>query len=507
MSSMQKISQQLFSALVVLFGLYLVAKIYVAGQFVVAMACLAVLAFGLFVYTSSRAYPYRYLFPGLIATLVFVVFPIIYTFAISFTNYSSRNLLTFERAKLYFLEQTYTVEGGQSYAFTLHKDGHAFRVRLEDEQAAVFVSPPLALYKGPIVVEAQAPGAGDAPLSEPVDTKVLISYLPNLKMVSFHLPNGQLVSVTGLHQYGAVSKLYKANADGTLTNQQDNSVLTANMKTGYFETASGEQITPGFTVQVGWSQYTKIFSDTSFSEPFLRIFLWTVTFAGLTVLFAFSVGIVLAVLMDWDALRFRAFYQTMFFIPYTVPAFISILIFKGLFNQNTGEINQILALVFGLHPAWFSTPFLAKAMLLIVNTWLGFPYMMVVCMGLIKAIPADLYEASAIAGIGPLTNFFKITLPLIVKPITPLLIASFAFNFNNVMLIALLTGGRPDFLDTKVPAGTTDLLVSFTYRIAFEDSGANFGLAAAISTVLFLMVAVLSLINMRLTKVNAKEAR
>jgi maltose/maltodextrin transport system permease protein len=234
---------------------------------------------------------------------------------------------------------------------------------------------------------------------------------------------------------------------------------------------------------------------------------WTVTFAGLTVLFAFSVGIVLAVLMEWEALRGRAFYQTMFFIPYTVPAFISILIFKGLFNQNTGEINQILEMLFGLHLSWFSTPFLAKSMLLIVNTWLGFPYMMVVSMGLIKAIPTDLYEASAIAGAGPLTNFFRITLPLIVKPIMPLLIASFAFNFNNVMLIMLLTGGRPDFLDTKVPAGSTDLLVSFTYRIAFEDSGANFGLAAAISTVLFLMVMVLSLINMRLTKVNAQEAR
>jgi maltose/maltodextrin transport system permease protein len=482
--SLEKIGQQLVSAVVVLFGLYVVAKIYMAGQFIVALACLAVLASGVFVYTSSRAYSYRYLFPGLMATLVFVVFPIVYTFAISFTNYSSRNLLTLERATQYFLEQTYTVEGGQSYAF-----------------------PPLALYKGPIIIEAQVPAAGEAPLGEPVDTKTLISYLPNLKLVSFQLPNGHLLSVTGLRQYGAVSKLYKANADGSLTNQQDHSVLTPNKKTGFFETSSGEQLTPGYTTQVGWSQYTKIFSDVSFSEPFFRIFVWTVTFAGLTVLFAFSVGIVLAVLMEWEALRGRAFYQTMFFIPYTVPAFISILIFKGLFNQNTGEINQILEMLFGLHLSWFSTPFLAKSMLLIVNTWLGFPYMMVVSMGLIKAIPTDLYEASAIAGAGPLTNFFRITLPLIVKPIMPLLIASFAFNFNNVMLIMLLTGGRPDFLDTKVPAGSTDLLVSFTYRIAFEDSGANFGLAAAISTVLFLMVMVLSLINMRLTKVNAQEAR
>ena len=504
---LEKLSRQLVSAVIVLSGLYLVGKIYLAGQFIVALVCLAVLAFGVFVYTSSRAYSYRYLFPGLIATLVFVVFPIVYTFAISFTNYSSRNLLTFERAKQYFLDQTYMPEGGQSYAFTLHRDGHAFRVRLDDEQGAVFVSPPLALYTGPIVVDAHVPAPGDAPLSEPVDTKVLISYLSNLKLVSFQLPNGQLVSVTGLREYGAVKKLYKENADGTLLNQQDNSILTPNRGAGYFETASGEQLTPGFTVPVGWSQYAKIFSDESFSQPFFRIFLWTVTFAGLTVVFAFSVGVVLAVLMEWDALRGRAFYQTMFFIPYTVPAFISILIFKGLFNQNTGEINQILSFISGLHPSWFSTPFLAKAMLLIVNTWLGFPYMMVVCMGLIKAIPSDLYEASAIAGSGPITNFFKITLPLIIKPMTPLLIAAFAFNFNNVMLIELLTGGRPDYLDTKVPAGTTDLLVSFTYRIAFEDSGANFGLAAAISTVLFIMVAVLSMINMRLTKINAQDTR
>ncbi|MBF6723736.1 ABC transporter permease subunit, partial [Acinetobacter baumannii] len=129
----------------------------------------------------------------------------------------------------------------------------------------------------------------------------------------------------------------------------------------------------------------------------------------------------------------------------------------------------------------FSDPFLAKMMILIVNTWLGYPYMMVVCMGLIKAIPADLYEASAVAGAGSLTNFFRITMPLVLKPLTPRLIAAFAFNFNNFVLINLLTNGRPDFLDTKIPAGTTDILVSYTYRIAFEDSGQNFGLAAAIS--------------------------
>jgi maltose/maltodextrin transport system permease protein len=141
-------------------------------------------------------------------------------------------------------------------------------------------------------------------------------------------------------------------------------------------------------------------------------------------------------------------------------------------------------------------------MVLIVNTWLGYPYMMILCMGLIKAIPPDLYEASAVDGAGPLANFFRITLPLIARPIAPLLIASFAANFNNVALIVLLTRGAPDFLDTEVPAGATDLLVSYTYRIAFQDSGQHYALACAISTIIFVIVAILAVVNLRLFKVR-----
>jgi maltose/maltodextrin transport system permease protein len=132
---------------------------------------------------------------------------------------------------------------------------------------------------------------------------------------------------------------------------------------------------------------------------------------------------------------------------------------------------------------------------------------MLLCMGLQKSIPRDLYEASALAGAGPLTNFVRITWPLIRRPLTPLLISSFAFNFNNFVLIFLLTAGRPDFLDTNVPAGETDILVSYTYRIAFEDSGQQFGLAAAISTIIFAMVGLLSVVNLRLTKANADDKR
>jgi maltose/maltodextrin transport system permease protein len=252
--------------------------------------------------------------------------------------------------------------------------------------------------------------------------------------------------------------------------------------------------------------YARMVNDPDFRGPFFAIFTWTVIFAALTVVFSLAVGFTLAVLLNWEQLRYRNVYRTLLFLPYAVPAFISILVFKGLFNQNFGEINAILGFVLGIKPAWFADPLLAKVMILLVNTWLGYPYMMVLCTALIKAIPADLYEASAIAGATPWTNFSKITLPLVIKPLTPLLIASFAFNFNNFVLIALLTGGRPDFLNTKVPAGTTDILVSYTYRIAFQDSGQNFGLAAAISTVIFILVAILSMVNLKLTSRNEAAA-
>ncbi|HJV50261.1 MAG TPA: maltose ABC transporter permease MalF, partial [Noviherbaspirillum sp.] len=345
--------------------------------------------------------------------------------------------------------------------------------------------------------DSASPLPGDA-----LPLKDIIAHQTALKALTLVLPDKTALRMTGLREYAAVERVYEERPDGALRKIKTGELIKPNFKTGFFETSDGKALQPGFKVTVGLANFIQIFSDQAFREPFFRIFIWTVVFSTITVLTTTSLGTVLAVLLNWDALRFRGVYRTLLFLPYAVPGFISILVFKGLFNNNFGEINLVLDALFGIRPAWFSDPALAKLMILLVNTWLGYPYMMVVCMGLIKAIPSDLYEASALAGAGPITNFCRITLPLIIKPLTPLMIASFAFNFNNFVLINLLTAGRPDFLDTRLPAGTTDLLVSYTYRIAFEDSGQNFGLAAAISTLIFILVAMLSVVNMRLTRVN-----
>jgi len=311
----------------------------------------------------------------------------------------------------------------------------------------------------------------------------------------------------GLREFTPYQALYQRNPDGSLTNRQTGARITPNVHTGFYETASGQPLQPGFRVYVAGDNFRRVFTDDKFRGPFLRVFAWTVVFAGLSVLFTAGLGMLLAELLGWESLKFAGLYRLLLFLPYAVPSFISILVFKGLFNRNFGEINLILDAVIGLRPNWQGNAMLARSMILIVNTWLGYPYFMLICMGLQKSIPHDLYEASALAGAGPLSNFFQITWPLIRKPLTPLLISSFAFNFNNFVLIYLLTQGRPDFLDTNVPAGETDILVSYTYRIAFEDTGQNFGLAAAISTLIFAMVAILSVANLRLTKTNVEDKR
>jgi maltose/maltodextrin transport system permease protein len=490
--------------------LYLVWLMAAAGQLYLALSILVVAAIGCYVFLSGRAYTWRYLFPGLLAALVFVIVPLAYTVWLGFTNYSSRNLLTFDRSTKYLLEQTVAGKGLR-YQFTLHQlDG---KIRLvftpagdesettpaASEPATRFATPDIDPAALPEKVNASALPPGEK-LPDPLAMREVIRLRPTLRSLKVVFPDGSQATMASLREFAPLQPAYRKGEGNTLVHTQTGEVLTANFKTGFYETPAGEGVRPGFAVGVGLGNYVRVVADSALTQPLFRIFLWTVMFSFLTVVFTLVVGCTLAVLLNWELLPMRTFYRTLLFLPYAVPGFLSILVFRGLFNQNFGELNMILHAVFGLRPAWFSDPFLAKCMILIVNTWLGFPYMMVLCSGLIKAIPGDLYEASAMAGAGPLQNFVHVTAPLIIRPLTPLLIASFAFNFNNFVLISLLTNGRPDFLDARVPAGTNDILVSYTYRIAFQDSGQQFGLAAAISTAIFVLVAGLSLVNLRLTR-------
>jgi maltose/maltodextrin transport system permease protein len=245
-----------------------------------------------------------------------------------------------------------------------------------------------------------------------VPLKDVIAQPAHAEGVTVTMPDGTRVQMAGLREFAPVQPLYVRNPDGSLRNQENGQVIRPDSPAGFLRRCGRPAAFARLPGRDGWDNYRRIFTEARFASPSCASSLDGV-FAALTVLFATALGMLLAVLLSWDALRFKGAYRILLFLPYAVPGFISILVFKGLFNQNVGEINLILSTLLGVKPAWFSDPFLAKVMLLIVNTWLGFPYMMVICMGLIKAIPAELYEASAVAGAGPLTNFGRITLPLI----------------------------------------------------------------------------------------------
>ncbi len=488
-------------AVAVLAGLYLSFLLYSFRE--TSLAVVVLLATGIIghVYTSSKRYALRYVVPALLAIGVMIVYPIVYTGYISLTNYSGRNLLTFERATDYLLQQSFVPESAAAYGFELYRSGEAFVLVLKTEgQEQPLVTDPVPL---PLTnAEARRVKAQTTAFSggEPLPIRDIVQRRAALQLVTVETRDGRLLTMTGLRSFGERKALYSANPDGSLRNQQSGQVLTPNFETGFYQDAAGNPVQPGFRAEVGFANYIRALTDKGIQGPFLQIFGWTVAFAALSVLFTFAVGVTLASLLQWERLKFRGVYRVLLILPYAVPSFISILVFRGLFNQEFGELNLILSALFGIKPEWTTDPWLAKVMILIVNTWLGFPYMMLLGLGFLQAIPRDLYAAAAVDGAGPFTAFWRITLPALIPPFMPLLIASFGFNFNNFVLIALLTNGRPDILGATTPAGTTDLLVSYTFRIAFEGSGQDFGLASAIAVLIFLMVAVISLINLRLTK-------
>ncbi|UXH80596.1 maltose ABC transporter permease MalF [Roseateles amylovorans] len=484
-----------------------------------AMAVLGAAGLLVLLQFSRRLQAWRYVMPGLLAVIMFIVLPMGFTLGIGFTNYSSAHLLSFERATGILLQRTESEGLGMDLALLRDRANPAqprYRVQLMGDDGQAWHSDLFDLPKaadtitpdpkaGVPLLAGELPAEGLA-TTQRLDGRALVELLPQLQVLVMRTPEGRQWRLSSLHRISDQSPRYVAVDDDHLTDLRDGRLVTADHAAGVWRNASGRALEPGFRTGVGLANYVRIFGDRQFLEPFGRVFAWTVSFATLNTLLTFALGLFFAVALSWPALKGRSAYRIALFLPYAVPAFISIPVFRGLFNENLGEINLVLDLLFGVRPGWFSDATLARAMVLTVNTWLGYPYMMILAMGLLKAIPEDLYEASALAGAGPLTNLFRITLPLIARPMAPLLVASFAANFNNLTLIALLTEGAPDYLDTVVPVGATDLLASYTYRIAFNDGGQNYALACAISSIVFVIVALLAYVNLRFFA-SAKSAR
>ncbi len=493
-------------ALLVAGAALLAARMAWAGAPLLGAALCACATFAAWVYNSARTHAARYLLPGLAAFAVFVLMPLLYTVYIAFTNFSGEHLLSQDRVRAWFAQDTYAPRD-ERLPFRLHPAAAPGQFQIVVPMGNGGAMQNLLISRPFTPAEAAAGQPVTlalnivAPTAKPLPLRDVVAARPWLNAARFSFPASPVpLRLVGLRALGFRLPLWNEDGD-KLVHAVTGQVLVPDPARGnYVDEQTGAPVGPGWRVWVGTENFRLIFRDPAIRAPFLKIFGWNVAFAFLSVATTFAIGVALACLLQWKALRGRAIYRTLLILPYAIPAFIPILVFKGLFNEGFGEINHVLTALFGIAPKWFTDPWLARAMILIVNAWLGYPYMMIIASGMLQAVPDELYEATAIDGAGPWTNFWRVTLPQIFPPLFPLLIASFAFNFNNFSLIYLLTGGKPDIVGSATVAGTTDLLVSYVFRMAFKDSSARFGFASAVATLLFFVVALLAWQQLRFSR-------
>ena len=484
--------------------LWLAFRLTIEGEALFGVALLALAVGTAIIYGTDRFYAARFVFPAVVAVIAFIALPVAYTSYLGFTNYGSANLLTQARATDVLLGRV-SVDESTKRPFQLAREGEQYRLVFPAAgDAPALITEPFDLAPGtsePVPVAA-TPLEGDAP--EALGMRDVVKLRNELGLVEVTLPDGAGLRSSGLRAFASVEPVYRLQDDGTLLGQ-DGTVLTPDQSIGFYVNEDGRAIAPGWRVNVGWQNFERVITNPGVRGPMVSIFIWTIAFAAISTALVFAVGVTLASILQWEHLRGKAVYRLLLILPYAVPAFISILVFRGLFNQNFGEINFILDALFGVKPPWFTDGAWARAMTVIVNVWLGYPYMMLLAMGFLQGVPADQKKAAALEGAGMFRTFFQITLPQILPPFLPMLIATFAFNFNNLVLILLLTQGLPDIPGTTIPAGQTDILGSFTYRISFMDAGQSFGLAGAIATLIFIVVGIIAYANFQALQRAAKR--
>ncbi|GAA2154584.1 MULTISPECIES: carbohydrate ABC transporter permease [Glycomyces] len=253
---------------------------------------------------------------------------------------------------------------------------------------------------------------------------------------------------------------------------------------------------------VGTDNFATLFAVPSWTETFAGILVWTVVWAVVATVTTYAAGMLLAVMLASRRVRFPRVWRSVFLLPWAVPAIVSALVFRSMFNGQFGPVSQWLVDI-GLTDErvyWFTdptSPNLARAVALLVNLWLGFPFFMALVGGVLANIPDSYYEAARIDGAGPLQQFRYITLPIVQRTVTPLIILSFVHNFNNFGVIYFLTEGGPDNVDYRF-AGSTDLLVTWLFKLTLDNRLYNIG--AVMSLVIFVIVGAISVLNLNRTK-------
>lgn len=258
---------------------------------------------------------------------------------------------------------------------------------------------------------------------------------------------------------------------------------------------------PIYSIWTGFDNYLAVLTDFELVrtiegernvnyENFYYTLFFTIVWTVTNVVIGVSVGLFLALILNTKGLAMRPLYRVLLILPWAIPNYITSLIWRGMFHQQFGVVNQMVQTL-GFEPvAWFDTPFTSFLTVLATNAWLSFPFMMVVSLGALQSIPSDLYEAARVDGAGRWQQFQHITLPSLKPALVPAVILSVVWTFNQFNVIFLVSGGQP--------AGSTEILITQAYKIAFEQY--RYGYAAAYATVIFGILLIYGTWQNRVTK-------
>ena len=255
---------------------------------------------------------------------------------------------------------------------------------------------------------------------------------------------------------------------------------------------------------VGFQNFIDMFKLPMWNDTFGGVLVWTLIWSVISTLTCYFGGLGMALLVNNQRVKCKKFWRTIYILPWAIPGMISLLIFRNMFNGQFGPINTFLRNtgIITQNIPWLSDAALAKIVIFVVNFWLGFPYFMTMMSGVMTGISPELLEAARIDGANSRQEFRHITLPLVLYSTAPLLIMSFATNFNNFNVIYFLTDGNPINPEYKF-AGSTDILITWIYKLTNDNR--QFQMAAVMSILVFIVIATISTWNFLRTKSFKEE--
>jgi len=488
-------------------GLWLILNMYRDGYWQLATILVVITLIVNVVWLRQDGYPLRWMTPGLSFMILISVYPILFTIYIAFTNFGTGHLLPKVQVVDVLAQRQFLPEEGIVYTYTPYRsEAGEYALWLQPAEGEGFLVRPGERVTDVEIGPLDEDGVPESiPGYKQLNRVELVRAISEMADLRFGQPPN-VVQITA--QLGRAAELEQRfvydEAQDAILDRKTDTLYIADEKKGAFVSAEGEALAPGYQATVGLYNFARFLNNPSFRGPLLRVFLWTFAFAFFSVLFSFALGLFIAIAFGRD-MPFRKFIRSVLIIPFAIPSVITVLIWKGLLNPLNGVISTTLAGIFHQPPGWppvFADPWWVKAALLLINVWLAYPYFMLVNSGALQAIPQDMYEAAEMDGANWWHQFRYLTLPMLLVSVGPLLIASFTANFNSFNVIFLFNQGGPPIVGTTTPAGHSDILISYVYRLAFGSGrGQDFGYASAITFIIFLILVSVTLFQYRYMRV------